>query len=126
VFYDNYLKICEERGVAPTRVLVDLGISKSAISNWKNGGEPSNRTKKAIADYFGITVRQLMSGEIENAPAPEQSEDDELDEILEEARRNPDLKMLFSLSSKATPEEVKKYIQIIKLMCGDDNGASDN
>lgn len=126
MFYDNYLKICEERGVAPTRVLVDLGISKSAISNWKNGGEPSNRTKKAIADYFGITVRQLMSGEIENAPAPEQSEDDELDEILEEARRNPDLKMLFSLSSKATPEEVKKYIQIIKLMCGDDNGASDN
>jgi len=82
VFYDNYLKICEERGVAPTRVLVDLGISKSAISNWKNGGEPSNRTKKAIADYFGITVRQLMDGEIENAPTPVKSEDDELEDIL--------------------------------------------
>lgn len=104
-----------------------IGISPSTASRWKSKGfEPSNSTKKAIADYFGITVRQLMSGEIENVPAPEQSEDDELDEILEEARRNPDLKMLFSLSSKATPEEIKKYIQIIKLMCGDDNGASDN
>lgn len=125
MFYDNYLKICEERGVAPTRVLVDLGISKSAISNWKNGGEPSNRTKKAIADYFGITVRQLMDGEIENIPAPDRSEDDELDAILEEARRNPDLRILFSLSSKASPEELRRYIKMIKLMCGDEDG-SDN
>jgi len=125
VFYNNYLKICEERGIAPTRVLVDLGISKSAISNWKNGGEPSNRTKKAIADYFGITVRQLMDGEIENAPTPVKSEDDELEDILEEARRNPDLRILFSLSRKATPEELRKYIKMIKLMCGDEDG-SDN
>lgn len=66
-----------------------------------------------------------MEGETENAPAPEQSEDDELESILEEARRNPDLRTLFSLSSKATPEEIKKYIQMIKLMCGDDNGSSD-
>lgn len=49
MFYDNYLKICEERGVAPTRVLVDLGISKSAYGHWKNGGEPSNRTKPKTA-----------------------------------------------------------------------------
>lgn len=123
MFYDNYLKICEARGVSPTRVLSDLGISKSSYGHWKNGGEPLNETKKKIADYFGITVSELISGEIENAPTPVKSEDDELDEILEEARRNPDLKMLFSLSSKATPEEIKKYIQIIKLMCGDDDGA---
>ena len=126
MFIDIFENICRERGVAPTRVLVDLGISKSSYGHWKNGGDASNRTKRDIADYFGITVRQLMSGEIENVPAPEQSEDGELEEILEEARKNPDLKMLFSLSSKATPEEVKKYIQMIKLMCGDDNGASDN
>ena len=122
MFYDNFLRLCEDRGVSPTRVLTNLGISKGSLSRWRDGGEPLNETKKKIADYFGITVRQLMDGEIENAPAPEQSEDDELDEILEEARKNPDLKMLFSLSSKATPEEIKKYIQIIKLMCGDDNG----
>lgn len=123
MFYERLDLLCAERGLTISGLLKELGISPSSASRWKSKGfEPSNSTKKAIADYFGITVRQLMSGEIENAPAPEQSEDDELEEILEEARRNPDLKMLFSLSSKATPEEIKKYIQIIKLMCGDDNG----
>jgi transcriptional regulator with XRE-family HTH domain len=123
VFYDNFLRLCEDRGVSPTRVLTNLGISKGSLSRWRDGGEPLNETKKKIADYFGITVRQLMSGEIENAPTPVKSEDDELEDILEEARRNPDLRMLFSLSSKASPEELKKYIKMIKLICGDDDGA---
>lgn len=65
MFYDNYLKICETAGIAPTSLLVELGISKGALSGWKSGAEPSNRTKKAIADYFKISVTQLMSGEIE-------------------------------------------------------------
>lgn len=123
MFYDNFLRLCEDRGVSPTRVLTNLGISKGSLSRWRDGGEPLNETKKKIADYFGITVRQLMDGEIENIPAPDRSEDDELDAILEEARRNPDLRILFSLSSKASPEELKKYIKMIKLICGDDDGA---
>lgn len=69
MFYDYYLDICAKHGVAPTSVLTMLGISKSTIANWKNGSEPSNRTKKALADYFGITVTELMSGEIKEKPA---------------------------------------------------------
>lgn len=124
MFFDVFEHICRENGVAPTRVLADLGISKSSYGHWKNGGDASNRTKRDIADYFGITVAELMQGKIKKAPA-QMSEDDELNSILEEARRNPDLKILFSLSSKATPEEVKKYIKMIKLMTEGDDGGSD-
>lgn len=120
MFFDVYMKWCEETGVAPTTVLKTIGVSKSAYSNWKIGGEPSNRTKKQIADYFGITVQELMDGKKETAPA--EAETDEIDELLETIRRRPDLKVLFSLSKKATPDDVKKTIQIIKTICGDDNG----
>lgn len=126
MFIDVFENICRERGVAPTRVLADLGISKSSYGHWKKGGEASNRTKKDIASYFGISVRELMAGITEKVPAPAKSEDDELMELLEEARRNPDLRILFSLSKNATSEELKKYIKMIKVMCGDDeDGQSD-
>jgi len=117
--------ICEDYGVSPSRVLTSLGISKGSLRNWKNGIEPLNETKKKIADYFGISVRELVNWKEKNAPTPVKSEDDELEDILEEARRNPDLRILFSLSRKATPEELRKYIKMIKLMCGDEDG-SDN
>ena len=79
MFVDVFEKICESNGIAPSRVLDNLSITRSAYSRWSKGGSPSNETKKKIADYFGISVRQLMDGETENAPARVESEDDELE-----------------------------------------------
>jgi len=64
MFYDNFINLCEDRGVSPTRVLNELKISKGALANWKGGGEPLNETKKKLADYLGITIKQLISGEL--------------------------------------------------------------
>lgn len=58
-FIDNYLSLCEERGIAPTRVLKDLSISHSMLTAWKSGKEPTNSTRKKIADYFDIEVSEL-------------------------------------------------------------------
>ena len=71
MFYDRYLSLCTAQGVAPTTVLSELGISKSAYTGWKSGAEPANRTKKQIADYFGMTVSELMSGGTIKAPIQE-------------------------------------------------------
>lgn len=122
MFYDSFIALCEERGVSPSKVLDALGISRGGLFRWKNGGAPRNEYKKKIADYFGITVPELMSGKINTAPAETEADDDEMAELLETIRRRPDLKVLFSLSKKATPEDVKKYIKMIKLMCGDEDG----
>jgi transcriptional regulator with XRE-family HTH domain len=126
MFYDQLDVLCAEHGLTVSGLLRELNISASSASRWKSKGyEPSREVAKKLADYFGITVRQLMAGEIENVPAPEKSEDEELQELLEEARRNPDLKILFSLGKNATREDVKKYIQMIKLMSGENNGEDD-
>jgi len=74
VFYDSYVKICEIRGISPTRVLNELKISKSSFGHWKAGGEPLNETKKLIASYFDITVSELTSGEIKEKPATNESD----------------------------------------------------
>lgn len=122
MFYDSFVSLCEDRGVSPSKVLDALGMSRGSLFRWKNGGAPRNEYKKKIADYFGITVPELMSGKINTAPAEAEADDDEMAELLEAIRRRPDLKVLFSLSKKATPEDVKKTIKIIKTICGDDDG----
>lgn len=117
MFYDNFISLCEEAGVSPSRVLTNLSISKGSLSRWKNGGEPSNPNKKAIADYFGITVRQLMDGETEKAPTPEsEGEDEELTEYLEELRTRPEMRMMFSLTKNATKEDIEKVVKIIEAL----------
>lgn len=123
MFYENFMDLCSERGVSPSNVLVSLSVGKAGLKRWREGAEPSNPIKKKIADYFGITVRELMEGQKETAPAEAETDNDEMVELLETIRRRPDLQILFSLSKKATPDDVRKTIQIIKTICGDDDGA---
>ena len=66
MFYDNFLSACEDTGLAPSRVLSDLKIGKGALKRWREGGDPNNSTKKKLADYFGVSVKDLSG--IEKAP----------------------------------------------------------
>ena len=85
MFIDNYLRLCEEKGISPTRVLKEIGISHSLYAKWKTGSEPTNRTKKKIADYFGVTTAELANRQIKNPAALSgNGVDDQLDaEIID-------------------------------------------
>jgi len=80
VFIDIFNAMCENVGVAPTKVLDDIGMNRSSYTGWKNGSEPSNPTKKKLADYFHVSVKQLMSGQTEK---PATTKDDRLEEDVE-------------------------------------------
>ena len=60
--YENIKQLCEKKGVTPSRVCVDLGFSKTIMSSLKSGRTSSLSTSKlqAIADYFGITIDELV------------------------------------------------------------------
>lgn len=36
MFFDNFQRVCDERGVKPGRVCLNIGLSKNASSNWKS------------------------------------------------------------------------------------------
>lgn len=116
MFFDVYVKACEEYGVAPTTVLQELGISKSAYTGWKSGGEPTNRTKKQLADYFGVSVAEFMKGKVGKTKMPVTNEDDELNEYLDELRNRSEMRMLFKLAKGATKEDVEQAVKIIEAL----------
>ena len=61
MFYERYCELCRERGKSPSGVAVDVGISKSAVSTWKNKGRiPKMEQLQKLADYFHVSVDYLV------------------------------------------------------------------
>lgn len=83
MFFDNFVKLCEQKGVKPSRALTDAGVPKSAYSYWRteagagNDAKPTNQNAVKLAQYFNVSVDYLLTGEQkENPPQQPQSEVD--------------------------------------------------
>ena len=59
--YENINALCKSKGVSGSRMCLDLGLSKSTMSDLKNGRIKgvSIPTAQKIAGYFGISVDDL-------------------------------------------------------------------
>ena len=68
-FYDNYIKLCAAHDKSPTAVSKEIGLSNAAASGWKNGKKPSAVTKQKLADYFGVTVKELTGEDQKEKPS---------------------------------------------------------
>lgn len=74
MFYDKYRQLCKSVGKSPSAVAIELGISKGTVSTWKNlGRTPQVAQLQKVADYFHITVDQLLE-ENKNAPVAKSHE----------------------------------------------------
>lgn len=71
MFWNNFEKLCVQRGISPNGVCKDLGFSNATATHWKQGAKPNNNTVKRIADYFGVSVDYLLGREasIKKEPA---------------------------------------------------------
>ena len=65
-FYENYLRLCAKVGKAPSAVALEIGVQKSTVSRWVKGSMPRYATLLKIADYFGITVGELVGATQDN------------------------------------------------------------
>lgn len=61
-FYHNFLRLCNEVGKSPSKVILEVGGTKSAITRWKNGSNPTDATAQKIANYFGVPIDVLKYG----------------------------------------------------------------
>ena len=119
MFWENFVRLCSERDTKPNPVAKELGFSSGSVTDWKNGKTPRPTTIQKIADYFGVTVEDLLQEKKPPAAKAEEDaevEEDELTELLQELKTRPEMKMLFSLAKGATKEDVELAVQIIERM----------
>ena len=108
MFYDNFIALCSHKGVSPSRAAIELGISKSTVTRWKqNAVSPSMTVLQKIADYFNVPISALLQ-EQKKVPTAKSSEPD--DEFIILARK----------AKHMTPEQRKKLIDMTKVLFGDD------
>lgn len=97
MFYEQFIKLCVERGIAPSAAVVEMGFAKSAVTYWKRGSTPTDATLLTVANYFGVSVEYLQSG-IKKEPVT-----DEDDELTKED--------ISDWLTKASKEELLSFIQ---------------
>lgn len=90
MFFDNFDRYCKKFGKTNSEVTKAIGLDPSSCTGWRNGSVPRNSTLKKLADYFGITVEELMGTKKE--PAEMGGLDKQMQEIVE-------------LLNSATPEQ---------------------
>ena len=106
--YERIQTLCKSKGVSGSRMCLDLGLSKSTMSDLKNGRTKgiSVSTAQKIAGYFGITVDELYE---EDKKMPTIQEDDGLTEnqrkLMEFAKSVPDDKAYMILQVMRTIAE---------------------
>lgn len=100
MFWTNFVKLCAESGVAPNVVAAKCGVkSTGTVSGWKKGAMPRESIMLKIADYFGVTVAELL-GENEQKNKPTTINGDE----LSEAERD------FILLLRSIPEQERDMV----------------
>ena len=62
MFYDKFVYLCKQKGVAPSRAATDAGISRSLVTKWRttNVKIPSPEVLEKLSKYFGIPVSELL------------------------------------------------------------------
>lgn len=98
--YEIFEQLLSKYGVTAYRVAKETGITTATLTNWKQGKYTPKQDKlQKIADYFGVSLDYLMTGnttEPVKEKAPELTSRDErdiakdLDRIMREIQKGDD------------------------------------
>ena len=123
--YERITALCKEKGVTGSRMCLDLGLSKSTMSDMKSGRKKGLSTTNAqkIADYLGVTVDYLLGQKLvpvfENlgGPATELSQKEKAPTETGERDILDDVDVAFYGDFKELNEDEKETVRdMVRLM----------
>lgn len=110
MFYKNFVRLCEEQGVSRGAACQAVGLSDNAWRRWSTGSTPNGKSLKAIADFFGVEPKALLSD----------SPDDDAT-IRQEIFDNVDMRVLFDAARGIPRSKLYETIAMLNKF-KEDNG----
>lgn len=111
--YEIFAKLLNEKGLKPADVTRATGIKSPVFSEWKKGKSKPNTEKMIqIANFLGVSVEYLMTGE-DKSNDNKYYLNDETAEIAQEIFENKDLLSLFNLLKKMPSERLQSLIDFL-------------
>lgn len=112
MFWENYLQLCNQVGKSANAVAAEIGFKSSGtVTGWKDGKIPYERNLKKIADYFGVTVDDLIGDDSAQQEKPTAQGDG-----LSDAKREA-----VDLIMNCSDDNAEKYLKILKIYEGKDD-----
>lgn len=121
-------KLCKDRKIAVSKLEKDCGFSNGYLNPKKVSKIPYERAV-LIAKYLNVNVDDILNGPNSNSENPKSKNikavdendnvvvlDDEALEIIDTLRTKPEMKILFSVSKKASKEDIIKAVKIIEAL----------
>ena len=101
MFWNNFVFYCNEKGVAPNVAAAAVGVKSSGtVTGWKNGAAPRQGVLRKLADYFGVSTEDLLTGDspgdkkerpAENGETLKESLPEDIRQLLSICQENPEL-----------------------------------
>lgn len=117
---EKIFELMKERKLTAKQLSEATGISQSNFTEWKKGrSNPKYEALSLIADYFDVSVDYLLGNDTIRAYDENNNLvviDDETRSIIDSLRSQPEMKMLFSVTRKATKDDIIKAVKIIEAL----------
>ena len=115
-------ELAGQKGISGKQLAQLLGTTDKKVSAWKTGRAKTYKDYyDQLAEILETTVDYLRTGASAPAPSGLSAEDAE---ILRQIHDRPGMRIMFSLTSKATDEDVEKAAKIIEAYLGTPEGRS--
>lgn len=131
-FYATFIKLCSSKGLSPSAVAQEAGISSGAPTAWKKGSIPKPAQRKKLCEYFGVTDTQLLGYGLGTDALPWGKASDELTELKQkktpsdsgeggvphaqyrEVLAGEGIRLLLDADAKVPQEHLDEIIEFIK------------
>lgn len=111
--YKVFADLLQRANVKAYDVSKATGISTTTLSAWKKGEyTPKAEKLQRIADYFGVSLEYLRSGD-QDTPAGYYT-DPETARVAQEILDDPDLRALFSAARDSKPEDLRTAAALLR------------
>lgn len=118
--YEVFEQLLQKHGVTSYKVAKEAGVTQTALSNWKSGrSTPTTKTLQKIADYFGVTIDYLMTGETsegEKEVSLTRRDERDIEKILDQTRNQllSQEGLMFD-GQPATPEAIDSILSAMQV-----------
>lgn len=115
--FERIEELRNSRGISQGKLEKELGFSNGSISKWKNSTPNPERLKK-LADYFGVSVEYLMTGEETKGYYL----NEETAKLAQEMFEDEDMRSLFDMKRNMPPERFKAHMEFMKNLYEQEKG----
>lgn len=111
--WDRIEELMAAKGVKTADMHKATGIPYSSFTDWKKANRvPKLEKLQQIADYLGVTVDYLRTGDVQTlVPSSEYSED--VQKMLTTISGRPDIKQFIEAAADAAPEDVLAALDVL-------------